>query len=86
MNEIRLTAADIGKRVRLRDGSVTTLIGFNPDSRYPLYPFRTSSFHTYTASGKFRVGVGETCMDIVQVLGRKRKRKAKVMKNGEHER
>lgn len=68
MNKIRLTAADIGKRVRLRDGSMTTLIGFVPDARYPI---RTSSFHSYTASGNFRVGVGETCMDIVQVLGRK---------------
>jgi len=70
MNEIRLTAADIGKRVRLRDGSVTTLIGFNPDARYP---FKTSSFQSYTASGDFRAGGGETCMDIVQVLGRKGK-------------
>ena len=79
MNEIRLTAADIGKRVRLRDGFVTTLIGFYPDARYP---FKTSSFQSYTASGNFNAGGGETCMDIVRVLGRKRKRKAKVMKNG----
>ncbi len=75
MNKIRLTAADIGKRVRLRDGSVTTLIGFNPDARYP---FKTSSFQSYTASGNFRAGGGETCMDIVQVLGRKQNMRNKL--------
>ena len=78
MNKIRLTAADIGKRVRLRDGSVTTLIGFNPDARYPLYPFKTSSFQSYTASGNFRAVGGETCMDIVQVLGRKQNMRNKL--------
>jgi hypothetical protein len=62
--KIVITADDVGKRVRIKNGEVRLITGFNLDDTYPIITFA----RTHTVNGVYDINNPDSNLNIVEVF------------------
>lgn len=67
---INITKADIGKRVRLEEGSEGIIFAFIEDSNYPVFVGLSNGLrYTYSIDGVYTASVNLAEFNIIEILG-----------------